>query len=125
MRAVALAVLDGALPSTADARDRAIELHLQRLEAAILAFPASTRDELARLLSLLASAPGRRLFARLDNSWSEADVGKVQASLEGLRVSTLALRQQAYHALRDLTNAAYFSDPSAWGHMGYPGPSDI
>jgi hypothetical protein len=42
-----------------------------------------------------------------------------------MRLSSLALKQQGYHALRDLTNAAYFSDPTAWQRMGYPGPSDI
>ena len=37
----------------------------------------------------------------------------------------LALRQQAYHALRELTNAAYYADASAWRTLGYPGPSNI
>ena len=35
MRAVARAVLDGALPTAADEREKAIEAHLQRVDAAI------------------------------------------------------------------------------------------
>ena len=37
----------------------------------------------------------------------------------------LALRQQAYHALRDLTNAAHYADPQIWALMGYPGPRAV
>jgi hypothetical protein len=125
MHAVAQAVLDGALPSAVAERDKAIEAHLQRLEAAIAAFPAATQAELSQLLTLLASAPGRLALAGLTSSWQQASVAQVQSSLQGMRLSSLALKQQAYHALRDLTNAAYFSDPSAWQRLGYPGPSDI
>jgi hypothetical protein len=41
--------------------------------------------------------------------------------LQGLRTSSLSLRQQVYHALRDLTNAAWFADAAAWSAIGYPG----
>jgi|CXWL01.1.fsa_nt_gi hypothetical protein len=125
MHAVAGAVLEGALPPAGTERDRAIEAHLQRLEAAIAAFPPVTQGELSQLLALLASTPGRLALAGLSTPWPQAGVAQVQASLQGMRLSGLALKQQAYHALRDLTNAAYFSDPSAWLRMGYPGPTDI
>ena len=39
-----------------------------------------------------------------------------------MRESSLALRQQAFHALRDITNASYFADRSTWAAIGYPGP---
>lgn len=125
MRAVARAVLDGALPTVADERDKAIEAHLQRVEAAIAAFPMPVQAELSQLLTLLATAPGRVALAGLSSAWPQASVAQLQQSLQGMRLSSLALKQQAYHALRDLTNAAYFSDPSAWQRMGYPGPTDI
>ncbi len=125
MHAVARAVLDGALPSAEAERDKVLEAHLQRLEAAIAAFPPAVQAELSQLLGLLATPPGRIALAGLTSAWPQASVAQVQASLQGMRLSSLALKQQAYHALRDLTNAAYFSDPSAWRHLGYPGPSDI
>jgi hypothetical protein len=58
-------------------------------------------------------------------AWDEATVPEVQLALQGLRTSALSLRQQAYHALRDLTNAAWFADPSSWAAMGYDGPVNI
>jgi hypothetical protein len=125
MRAVALAVLDGVLPADASARERHLLAHLDRLNSAIAAFPSATRAELSQLLGLLASVPGRVALAELSTPWAEASVLAVQQSLQGLRLSRLSLKQQAYHALRDLTNAAYFSDASAWMHLGYPGPTDI
>lgn len=98
---------------------------MQRLDAADRRLSLCHTAELSQLLALLAAAPGRVALAGLTSAWSQASVTQVQASLQGMRLSSLALKQQAYHALRDLTNAAYFSDPSAWQRMGYPGPSDI
>jgi hypothetical protein len=37
----------------------------------------------------------------------------------------MALRQQVFHALRDLTNAAYFADASTWAAIGYPGQQAV
>jgi hypothetical protein len=42
-----------------------------------------------------------------------------------MRDSSLALRQQAYHALRDLTNGGYFADAAPWAVMGYPGQRPV
>jgi hypothetical protein len=123
--AVARAVLDGSLPTAGPDRDAAVQAQLQRLERTIAAFPSATQSEIAQLIALLASAPGRLLLAALPTPWSEATAGEVQAALQGMRTSSLALRQQAYHALRDLTNAAFYSDPSTWALLGYPGPMDI
>lgn len=125
MRSVARAVLDGALPAQESAQQQALAAHLDRLDAAIAAFPPSTRAEISQLFALLSSAPGRLALAGLSADWPDASIADVQRSLQGLRSSRLALRQQTYQALRDLTNAAYFSDPSAWVHMGYPGPMDL
>ncbi len=46
----------------------------------------------------------------------------VTEALQSMRQSSLALRQQAFHALRDITNAAYFAHASTWSAIGYPGP---
>ena len=123
--AVARAVLDGSLPKDAAAQQAALTAHLSRLDGAIAAFPAATQGELAQLLSLLASAPGRMGLMGLSTDWDVASVAQIQAAMQGLRTSSLALRQQTYHALRDLTNAAFYADAQAWKLMGYPGPVTI
>jgi len=123
--AVAAAVLDGSLPTEPSQRANALTAHLQRLDEALGAFPSSVQDELSQLLAMLAVLPGRTLFAGLDAPWAQASAMQVQSALQGMRTSSLALRQQAYQALRDLTNAAYYADPSAWSMLGYPGPRAV
>jgi len=125
MQAVARAVLDGVLPNDGPTQQRALLAHLVRLDSAIAAFPLPTQAELSQLLALLAVPPGRLALAGLSPAWPDANVAELQAALQGMRTASLALKQQAYHALRDLTNAAYFSDASAWPSLGYPGPAEI
>ena len=124
-RGVARAVLDGSLPEEAAEREAALRSHMARLADALAAFPAATQDELSQLLALLASAPGRTLLAGLYKPWDEASVAEIQQALQSMRVSPLALRQQTYHALRDLTNATFYADPGAWTLLGYPGPVPV
>jgi hypothetical protein len=116
--AIARAVLDGSLPA-ADAPERtgALRAHLARVDDVIAAFPEATRNELCQLIALLASMSGRVAIAGLSTDWAQASVAQLQGSLQ--------LRQQIYHALRDLTNAAYFSDPATWARIGYPGPREL
>ena len=46
-------------------------------------------------------------------------------ALQGMRVSSLALRVQVYQALHDIVSASYFSGQESWAVLGYPGPREI
>jgi hypothetical protein len=50
---------------------------------------------------------------------------QVEAALQALRHSSIALRQQVYQALRELTNAAFFADTGTWALMGYRGQRPV
>jgi hypothetical protein len=52
-------------------------------------------------------------------------VAEIEAALRRMRHDDAALRQQAYHALRDLSNAAFYAEPAHWSLLGYPGPTPI
>ena len=123
--AVARGVLDGSLPQAEALRRAALTAQLQRLDETVSAFPRHMQSELSQLLGLLSTAPGRVGLAGLRTDWPDATPGEIQDALQSMRLSSLALRQQAYHALRDLTNAAYFADASAWADIGYPGPKAV
>jgi hypothetical protein len=123
--AVARAVLDGSLPGEPVAREQVIQAHLHRLDDAIGNLSPATSDELSQLLALLASMPGRRWIAGLNSDWPEARVSELQSALQDMRTSSLPMRQQIYHALRDLTNAAFYAADSVWSLMGYPGPTPV
>jgi hypothetical protein len=125
LSAVARAVLDKSLPTQPEQRQSALERHLSRMNTLIGALPIPTQAELSNLLALLSAAPGRMFLAGLSTTWADAEAAEIQACLEGMRQSGVQLRQQVYHALRDLTNAAFYADPSAWPLMGYPGPVTV
>ncbi|MES2946218.1 MAG: hypothetical protein V4772_25390 [Pseudomonadota bacterium] len=120
--AIGNAVLDKTLPAEAGARQIALNGLLSRIDALVQALPVHAQNELSQLLSILASSAGRRTLAGLSQPWAEAAIADVQQALEGMRLSRLALRQQAYAALHDIAAGAYFSDPSSWAVLGYPGP---
>lgn len=123
--AVGRAVLDKTLPADEGARQIALQGLLTRVDVLVQSLPSHAQAELSQLLALLASAAGRRALAGLSQPWPEATVADIQHALQDMRFSALALRQQAYAALHDITAGAYFSDPSSWPLLGYPGPLKI
>ena len=124
-RAAGAAILEGSLPQSAQAREAALDGLLERVDALVLTLPPHVQNELSLLLSLLASVPGRHAIAGLDSGWASASVPRLQHALQSMRVSTLSLRQQAYHALHDIVGGAYFSHAQTWAQLGYPGPLKI
>jgi hypothetical protein len=123
--AVAQAVLEGCLPTEPQARARSLQIHARHLDETLAALPPMVRGELGLLLGLLSVAAGRRWLTGLQVDWAEADVPAVQAALDRMRASDDALRLQAYHALRDLNNAAFFAQPEHWPLLDYPGPTPV
>ncbi len=123
--AVGGAVLGSSLPAAADARAAALQDWLVRLEATIAGMPPGVQAEVDQLISLLTLAPGRLALTGLADDWTAASPAQLHAALTGMQQSGMALRQQVFHALRDLTNAAYFSGPETWASMGYPGPLKV
>ena len=122
--AMARAFLDDSLPAP-PAQAAVLAALLSRVEALVAALPRHAPDELAQLLALLASAPGRTTLAGLGTDWDQASIPELQQALQAMRVSSLALRQQAYQALHDITGGAYFSDETTWQVLGYPGPMPL
>lgn len=125
MAAVARAVLDGSLPTGHAARAQALQAHLLRVQQTIDGLPGHAQRELSLLLALLGSAPGRMALAGLSADWPDASVPQLQSALQAMRTSSLTMRQQAFLALRELTNASYYADPGTWGLLGYPGPTEV
>ena len=125
LAAVARAVLADLMPTEGDAGAKAMQELQQRLQTTISGMPAAMQAEVDELLTIVSSAPGRRALVGLSEPWETAPTSEVAAALQDMRNSSLALRQQAFHALRDLTNAAYFADPGAWAAIGYPGPREL
>jgi hypothetical protein len=123
--ACASGILDGTLPADPVARAAAIGALLGRIDDLIGGLPHATQSELSQLLALLASTAGRTMLPTLAVDWRDARVDQVQAALQSMRVSGLALRQQAYHALHEIVASAHFADAGTWPGLGYPGPRAV
>lgn len=119
--AVARVVLEGSLSN----EPAAVARHLAALDATLAGLSPAARAELSQLLGLLSVAAGRQWLAGLAVDWPEASVIEIEAALRRMRLADSALRQQAYHALRDLSNAAFYAEPAHWPLLGYPGPTPI
>ncbi|MGV8803833.1 MAG: hypothetical protein ACWA6Y_02590 [Polaromonas sp.] len=125
MAAAGQALLDSSLPAGFEARRQALDGWLGRVDGLVGALAPHAQAELSQLLALLDTAAGRRLLAGLEAPWPQAPVNQVQQALQGMRLSALAVRQQAYGALHDITASAYFADAATWPLLGYPGPQRI
>lgn len=123
--AVAQSVLGALLPSNSVERATAIAAHLTRVEATIAGLPPHMQAEVDELITIIGSAPGRLALVGLLTDWASAPTVEVSAALLSMQRSNLAVRQQAYHALRDITNGSYFADPSTWPSIGYPGARPV
>lgn len=122
LRAVAAAVLNGAIPAEGAARQLALDRALAASNQAINGLAPASQAELAQLFGLLAAPPTRVALAGLTKSWSQASVADVGAFLERWRHHRLALMQSGYHALHDLIAGPWYGDPATWSALGYPGP---
>ena len=124
-RAVAIGVLDKTLPDATAAKNAALDALVVDINGLVSALPLHTQAEVSQLLSILNTAAGRFGLAGLALPWATATSAEVQAALQDMRFSRLAVRQQAYAALHDITASAYFSRPGNWALLGYPGPLKI
>jgi hypothetical protein len=122
---VGRAILQGTLPAEPQAAAQALAGLVDRIDALVIGLPPHVQAELSQLVGLLCTAAGRRGLAGLDTDWSSATAQQVQAALQHMRQSSLALRQQTYQALHEIVGGAYFSDSSTWAVVGYPGPVTI
>lgn len=123
--AVARVVLADLLPADAAARAAAIDAHLDRVDATIAGLSPPLQSEIAELVTLLATPPGRLALTGLTSDWADAGDAELQRTMQNLRTSSLQVRQQVFHALRNLTNGAWFADPSTWAAIGYPGQRPV
>lgn len=124
-REVFAAVSRVVIPGLATAGEAAMDSQMNAIQSLIGHLPRPLQGELADLLALLCSAPGRRTLAGLRTDWRVASDTETTHALDAMRHSTIALRAQAYQALRELCLAAHHADPASWFELNYPGPVSI
>jgi hypothetical protein len=122
LRAVADAMLDGALPQTQTAN--ALGAAVQGVKVAIEGLPPAVQGEIAQLFGLLQFPLTRRFIAGV-GPWEHATRDDVTAFLERWRTSKSMLLRSGYQALHQLVMAGWYGQPESWPSIGYPGPPEL
>jgi hypothetical protein len=94
---------------------------LHHLDATCSALDSSKRQELRKLLDLLAVAPLRYLLTGV-GAWGEASTETLQAFLARWRGSRFATLNAGGNVLVKLISTSYYVLPATWPASGYPGP---
>jgi len=117
-------VLDGALPHGPE-RPRHVRETVEAFDRAVSALAPAVRAEVEQLFSFLAFRPTRAAMAGLWEPIDRASAGEISAFLARWRHSRFDLQRQAYLALTQLIQAAWYGNSASWPAIGYAGPPAI
>ena len=102
-------------------RKTLIEAVLRNVDGACAALDLGSRQELRKLLDLLAIAPLRYVLTGV-GAWNDAGSYKMQAFLARWRGSRFATLNAGGNVLVRLTSSSFYLLPESWPSTGYPGP---
>jgi hypothetical protein len=94
---------------------------LHNVDGTCAALDLHSRQELRKLLDLLAIAPLRYVLTGV-GAWNEAGIDTLQAFLARWRGSRFATLNAGGNILVKLVCASYYVLPASWAATGYPGP---
>jgi hypothetical protein len=120
-RALSPAVVPDLGQGEAAGREAALEEVLRQIDAFCAALGAGNRQELRKLLDLLAVAPLRYLLCGV-GSWDKADAGTLQGFLARWRASRFATLTAGSNALVKLVASSHYILARNRAASGYPGP---
>ncbi|MCX9157761.1 hypothetical protein OPU71_16675 [Niveibacterium sp. 24ML] len=122
LAALAPAMLAGAWPNdVARAKHETLTL-LRGIDTALMGMPPRVRDDMRKLFALLGRNAGRVLVAGSLVGWAQVSPARASDMIQGWRDHSLALMQQAYGGLHDLTMGVWYGNPEHFADCGYPGP---
>jgi len=102
-------------------RKALVEGVLRNVDATCAALDLGSRQELRKLLDLLAIGPLRYVLTGV-GAWNEAGIEKMQAFLARWRGSRFATLNAGGNVLVKLTSSGFYLLPESWPSTGYPGP---
>ena len=102
-------------------RKTLLDAVLRNIDGACAALDLGARQELRKLLDLLAIAPLRYVLTGV-GAWNEAGIDKMQAFLARWRGSRFATLNAGGDVLVKLTSSSFYLLPESWPSTGYPGP---
>lgn len=113
-------ILDGAVP--AGQIPLVQEQALRQLDMLLAHFSLETLKLIRQLFDILLMPISRGPLTGVWGRWETASDPSVQRFLERWQNSAIPLLRQGHAALSQLISMAWYSQPDAWRHCGYPGP---
>ncbi len=102
-------------------RKTLIEGVLRNVDGSCAALDLGSRNEVRKLLDLLAIAPLRYALTGV-GAWNEAGIDKMQAFVARWRGSRFGTLNAGGNVLVKLTASGFYLLPESWPSTGYPGP---
>ncbi len=123
LQALAPVILAGAWPA-ADRTQIEAELFAAIDDGLARVSPAMLQ-QIRQLFDVVASPLTRGPLTGVWQAWADTPHEQVQAFLLRWRDSALDLLRQGHNALLQMVLMAWYGNPRAWAHCGYPGPPPI
>ncbi len=115
------AVIIDLVPLEGAERKARVSAVLRNLDNTFSTMDLAARQELRKLLDLLAMAPLRYLLTGV-GAWNEASIETLQAFLTRWRGSRFETLNAGGNVLVKLISASYYVLPASWPAAGYSGP---
>lgn len=96
-----------------------------RVDALLARSPVPVQREFARLLHLFENGTTGLITATGWTSFTAAGPASREARLRAWQTSRIALFRTGFQAMKRLCGACYYSSPTSWAAIGYPGPPDV
>ncbi len=97
----------------------------ERVDSFLAMSHAGVQRDVKRVLALFDSALFGLLLDGSPVRFRSASPARQDARLADWSTSRYALRRTGFRALRRLVASAYYSSPSTWSAVGYPGPPSL
>lgn len=96
-----------------------------RVDALLARCHPGLSGELRQLFALFENGLGNFAFGLRPRAFSAMSLEERTAVLSEWESSSLSLRRTGFKALKGLVVSCYFSHPSTWAGVGYPGPPEF
>jgi hypothetical protein len=117
-------ILAGALPD-GEGRAKALDDTLHSLDELLYYSSVAGHKQLGQLFDLLTFAPTRLLTTGLGHGWDKASAADVDAVLQRLKNSRVAMLRSVYNGLLQMSEMSWYLQPQSWVASGYEHPVKI
>lgn len=123
LRGLLPAMLNGA--TTQQLMPESVEQTIKGLDYSLAHFSPAMLTLTQQLFDVLSVAVLRGPLTGIWGSWDNASAEDIKSFMTRWKNSPIALLRQGHASLLQLVGLAWYGQPNAWAHCGYPGPPKV